>query len=80
MQYSVVTGASDWLIGPDDREIQMKIFAVWVSAAQVIGGVSHSDTVGWLARRRDAVIAGCSSIRVGHIDFLATPIGTAPRE
>ena len=79
MQYSVVTGASDWLIGPDDREIQMKIFAVWVSAAQVIGGFSHSDTVGWLARRRDAVIAGCSSIRVGHVDFLATPSGPAPR-
>jgi hypothetical protein len=73
VQYSVVTGASDWLIGPDDREIQMKIFAVWVSAAQGIGGISHSDGVEWLARRRDAVLAGCSSIRVGHVDFLATP-------
>jgi hypothetical protein len=43
--------------------------------AQMIGGASQSDTAGWLTRRRDAVIAGCSSIRVGHIDFLATPIG-----
>jgi hypothetical protein len=75
MQYSVVTGASDWLMGPDDGEIQMKLFAAWASVAQMIGGASQSDTAGWLTRRRDAVIAGCSSIRVGHIDFLATPIG-----
>jgi Methyltransferase domain len=76
LHYAVVTGASDWLIGPNDREIQMKIFAIWGSAAQTIGGVSHSDMLGWLARRRDAVIAGCSSIRIGHIDFFATPNGT----
>ena len=76
MQYSVVTGASDWVIGPDDREIQMKVFAIWASAGRVIGGFSHSDMAGWLTRRRDAVIAGCSSIRVGHNDFFATPIGT----
>jgi hypothetical protein len=76
VQYSVVTGASDWIIGPNDREIQMKIFAIWASAGQVVGGVSRCDVVGWLARRRDAVIAGCSSIRIGHIDFFATPVGT----
>lgn len=76
VQYSVVTGASDWLIGPNDREIQMKIFAIWASAGQVVGGVSRSDMVGWLARRRDSVIAGCSSIRIGHIDVFASPIGT----
>jgi len=53
----------------------MKIFAIWASAGQVVGGVSRTDVVAWLARRRDAVIAGCSSIRIGHIDFFATPIG-----
>jgi hypothetical protein len=79
VQYSVVTGASDWLIGPNDREIQMKIFSIWASAGQVVGGVSRADMVGWLARRRDAVIAGCSSIRIGHIDVFATPIGTSRR-
>ena len=76
VQYSVITGASDWLIGPNESESQMKIFAIWASAGQVVGGVSRPDVVGWLARRRDAVIAGCSSIRIGHIDFFATPIGT----
>jgi hypothetical protein len=75
MQYSVVTGTSDWLMGPDDGEIQMKLFAAWASVTAVIGGASQSDTAGWLTRRRDAVIAGRSSIRVGHIDLLAMPIG-----
>jgi hypothetical protein len=71
LQYSVVSGPSDWIIGANDREIQMKIFAFWASAGQAIGGFSHSEMAGWLARRRDAVIAGCSSIRIGHVDFFA---------
>jgi hypothetical protein len=74
MDYSVVRGASDWVLGPDDRELQMKIFANWASAACGSAGLSHADMVGWLARRRDAVIAGCSSVRIGHVDFFATPV------
>jgi len=73
MDYSVVRGASDWVLGPDDRELQMKIFANWASAACGSAGLSHADMVGWLARRRAAVIAGCSSVRIGHVDFFATP-------
>ncbi|MFZ0072293.1 MAG: hypothetical protein WAK85_13570, partial [Xanthobacteraceae bacterium] len=76
MDYFLVHGASDWVLGPDDREMQMKIFASWASAACGTGRLSHSDMVGWLARRRAAVIAGCSSIRVGHLDFFATPVRT----
>jgi hypothetical protein len=74
MKYSVVHGASDWVLGPDDREMQMRIFASWASAARETKQMSHSDMVGWLASRRDAVIAGCSFIRVGHVDFFATPV------
>ncbi|MGB8485887.1 MAG: hypothetical protein WCD67_06430, partial [Xanthobacteraceae bacterium] len=76
MDYFLVHGASDWVLGPDDREMQMKIFASWASAACGTGRLSHSDMVGWMARRRAAVIAGCSSIRVGHVDFFATPVRT----
>ena len=74
--YAVVHGASDWVIGPDDREFQMEIFAGWASAAREIGDLSLADTVGWLTRRRDAVAAGRSSIRVGHVDVFARPTGT----
>jgi hypothetical protein len=74
--YSVVQGASDWVIGPDDREIQLEIFSGWASAARDIGNLSLADTVAWLTRRRDIVNRGQSSIRVGHVDIFARPMGT----
>jgi hypothetical protein len=74
--YSVTHGASDWVIGSDDREFQTEIFAGWAGAAREIGELSLADTVGWLTRRRDAVGAGRSSIRVGHVDVFARPTGT----
>lgn len=74
--YSVVHGASDWVIGPDDRDIQLEILAGWASAAREINELPLTDTVGWLTRRRDAVAAGRSSIRVGHVDVFARPMGT----
>ena len=74
--YSVVHGKSDWVIGPHDRDMQMELLAGWASAAREIGELSLADAVGWLTRRRDAVAAGRSSIRVGHVDFFARPMGT----
>jgi hypothetical protein len=74
--YSVVHGMSDWVIGPDDREIQIEILAGWASAARETGDLSLADTAGWLTRRCDAVAAGRSSIRVGHVDFFAAPSAT----
>ena len=74
--YSVVRGESDWVIGPDDRDMQIDTLAGWASAARELGDLSLADTVGWLTRRRDAVNAGRSSIRVGHLDIFARPIGT----
>jgi hypothetical protein len=38
-----------------------------------MGAVSLADATAWLARRRDALAAGCSSLEVGHVDFFATP-------
>jgi hypothetical protein len=73
--YSVVHGLSDWVIGSADREIQMEIFGGWASAAREIGDLPLADTVEWLTHRRDAVAAGRSSIRVGHVDFFAAPMG-----
>jgi SAM-dependent methyltransferase len=74
--YSVVHGASDWVIGPQDCDLQMEIFAGWASAAREIGDLSLADTVSWLTRRRDLVGNGRSLIRVGHVDFFARPIAT----
>lgn len=74
LNYSVVHGAADWVIGPNDREFQLQIFTGWAAAAREIGDLPLAEIVGWLTRRRDAVAAGRSSIRVGHVDVLARPI------
>ncbi len=38
--YSVVHGASDWVIGPDDRDIQTEMLTGWASAAREIGRIA----------------------------------------
>ena len=35
--YSLVSGESDWVIGPDDREMQNELLEGWASAAREIG-------------------------------------------
>jgi hypothetical protein len=72
--YFVVHGRSDWVIGPQDHDIQMELLAGWAGAAREIGKLSLADSVGWLTRRRDAVTAGRLSMRVGHVDIFARPI------
>lgn len=72
--YSVVSGEADWVFGPNDIEIQHEMVAGWASAAREIGE-SMLDVAGWLARRREFIDAGRSSIRVGHVDLFARPSG-----
>ena len=74
--YSLAHGNSDWLIGPNDREMQSQVLSDWASAAVDAGRLIAADVNAWLTRRRDAIDAGLSSIRVGHVDVFAVPIGT----
>jgi len=74
--YTVTHGASDWVFGPKDAEIQTEVLTGWAVAAREIGSSSIADIIGWLARRRDLIAAGRSSMRVGHVDFFASPTGT----
>jgi hypothetical protein len=74
--YQVAQGASDWVFGPKDTQIQTDVLTGWAVAAREIGDVSIGDVVGWLARRRDHIAAGRSSMRVGHVDFFARPTAT----
>ena len=71
--YAVVSGPSDWVIGPDDRAIQLELLQGWANAAREMKMMSDADVAGWLARRTDLVREGRSSMRVGHVDFLASP-------
>jgi SAM-dependent methyltransferase len=72
--FDVVEGRSDWRFGADDRAIQLEMLAGWAGAAGEIG-VAPSILEEWLIERRDHVAAGRSHMRVGHVDFFATPTG-----
>ncbi len=72
----VVHGEADWVAGPGDREFQSEIFSGWASAARDTGDMTLGDIVEWLTFRRDQIVAGHSSIRVGHVDVFALPAGT----
>jgi hypothetical protein len=74
VDYTAVEGASDWVLTPHDREIQIEVLTGWATAASETGNVSRPEVIAWLTRRRDLVAAGRSSIRVGHVDFFARPI------
>ena len=74
--YSVVSGPADWLFAPSDRDIQSEVLAGWAGAAREAGTLPLSQIVEWLTFRRDEIAAGRSSLRVGHIDFFAAPIGS----
>ncbi len=71
--YSMTHGTSDWAMGPDDLDIQAELLTGWASAARDIGALSLADITAWLARRRDALAEGDSSLLVGHVDFFAIP-------
>jgi hypothetical protein len=73
--YSVKHGRSDWVIGPQDQDMQKEILAGWAHAARELEALSLADTAAWLTRRRDIVTAGRSSLRVGHVDVFAMPTG-----
>ena len=71
--YFVDRQPADWVLAPQDREMQNELLAGWASAAREMGVPHLDDIVAWLTRRRDLVAAGRSSMRVGHIDLFARP-------
>ena len=71
--YSIVNGNSDWAIGTADQEIQDELLAGWASAASEVKSLPRADIDSWLERRRTAVKERASTMRVGHVDFFATP-------
>jgi len=71
--YDVRSGASDWVFGPQDREIQLAVLAGWAGAAGELAELPQDAVAGWLARRRSLVTAGRAHMRVGHVDVFALP-------
>jgi SAM-dependent methyltransferase len=73
--YAVIHETADWVMRPQDREMQNALLAGWAGAASEFGAPHLDEIVGWLTRRRDLVASGRSSMRVGHIDLFARPTG-----
>ena len=73
--YTVLHGLADWEFGPTDREIQTEVLSGWAGAARETGDPPLREIVDWLERRRTLIAAGRSSLRIGHVDLLACPIG-----
>jgi len=71
--YAIVRGASDWTLGPRDGDIQGDLLAGWAAAARETGELAFPAIDEWLARRREHIAAGHSSIGVGHMDFFVRP-------
>jgi hypothetical protein len=74
--YTVVQGRSDWRFAPQDLAIQLAVLGGWALAANEVGDLRSADIAGWLERRRDLAGAGRSTMRLGHVDVFARPIGT----
>jgi hypothetical protein len=74
--YSVLQGPSDWVIGTADREIQIELLNGWATAASEIESLPSQEIDNWLTRRKTAVDRCASTMRVGHVDFVATPSTT----
>jgi hypothetical protein len=73
--YTVLQGWSDWIFGDDDREIQSEILTGWAGAVQELGELPSDRIAQWLARRREHLAAGRSTMRIGHIDVFAMRTG-----
>ena len=74
--FTIVEGLSDWIITPEDREMQSAMLTQWAQTAQAIGDISSTEIAGWFQRRREFVAKGVSIMRVGHRDVFARPIQT----
>jgi hypothetical protein len=71
--YSIVHGNSHWTIGITDDEIQHELLAGWAGAASEVNSLPRADINSWLEERRTAIKQRVSTMRVGHVDFFATP-------
>jgi SAM-dependent methyltransferase len=73
--YFVVSAAADWVVKPHDGDMLTALVDGWASAVREVGQQSLPEIVTWLTHRRDALSQEKTSIRVGHIDVFAAPIG-----
>jgi SAM-dependent methyltransferase len=71
---SIVTSASDWLLGPDSDRLQRALVQGWAGAAREMAGSETEALDAWEARRLAHIDGGRSRLVVGHVDLAAWPL------
>jgi hypothetical protein len=74
--YRVQEADSDWVIGPDQAELQRALLDGWAAAAVEFEASAAARVLAWREAREAAIEQGRSRITVGHRDLAARP-GTA---
>ena len=69
--YDVRVAPSDWLLTPQQHELQRALIAGWASAAQELAPDDAAIIEAWRARRVAHIDGGRSRLRVGHHDLAA---------
>jgi hypothetical protein len=69
--YQVRRETSDWLLLPEQRELQRQLIEGWAQAAEEIAPEQSAMIHDWLARRLAHVETGRSQVVVGHEDVAA---------
>jgi len=69
--YVVDVAASDWVLSPEQHELQRELVAGWAGAARELAPSDAALIDGWRARRLAHIDAGRSHLRVGHQDLAA---------
>jgi len=65
---------SDWVLTPDQTELQRQLIEGWAAASTETAPESAGTIASWLARRLEHVRAGRSHVTVGHEDIAAWPL------
>ncbi len=82
--FALEAADSDWVLGPDEPELQAALVAGWAVAAreQVPQGPESRGLdeaiCHWHEQRQAQIAAGILQIRVGHRDALLSPRATGP--
>lgn len=72
--YHVVVDKSDWVIGPDQAELQRQLIAGWADAAVELRPSEAERVRAWQRRRLACVDDGESTVQVGHDDVAGIPV------
>jgi hypothetical protein len=71
--FALQVAPSDWLLTPQERELQRALIAGWASAARELAPDDAAIIEAWRVRRVAHIDAGRSHLRVGHRDLAAWP-------